>query len=65
MKEKTMTMTQLVELNKKCHAHLHAICQLSLEKWIALAKSLGVALNGREEAAKKLAIREMQLKKEK
>ena len=60
-----MTMTKLLALNEKCQAHLHAIRQLSLEQWTALAKSLGVALNDREEAARKLAIREMRTEKEK
>jgi hypothetical protein len=38
---------------------------MSLARWTNLALNLGVKLNDREQAAKKLAIREMRMKKEK
>ncbi len=47
-------------INAEYQAQLHGIRQLSLNAWVALADSLGVELNNREFAAKKLALRKLQ-----
>lgn len=52
-------METLLKLNAAYNRHLHAINQLTLTQWIALADKLGVARDHREHAAKKLAIREI------
>jgi len=61
----TGKMDTLLELNEKYQVNLKAIRQMSLARWTNLALNLGVKLNDREQAAKKLAIREMRMKKEK
>jgi hypothetical protein len=48
---------ELNDLNRQYKVELHRINQLSLTEWVTLAKRLGVRLNDREEAAKKLALR--------
>ncbi len=52
-------MNELLKLNALFHKHLNAVNQLSLTQWLTLAGKLGVQLNDREHAAKKLAIREL------
>jgi hypothetical protein len=48
-------------INAEVKAQLHSINQMNLTAWVALANQLGVELNNREHAAKKLALRKLQL----
>ena len=57
-----MTAIQTLRLiNAEVQAQLLSINQMNLTAWVALANQLGVELNNREHAAKKLALRKLQL----
>jgi len=48
---------ELNDLNRQYKVELYRINQLTLTEWVKLAAKLEVRLNDREEAAKKLALR--------
>jgi hypothetical protein len=55
-----MTAIQKLHLiNNEFQAQLHMINQLSMSDWVKLASDIGVDLNNREFAAKKLALRKL------
>ena len=51
-----MTVETINLLNKETKHQLHAIWQMTLTGWVALADELGVRRNDREGAARLLAI---------
>jgi hypothetical protein len=56
----TMTAIQKLHLiNNEFQAQLHMVNQLSMSDWVKLASDIGVDLNNREFAAKKLALRKL------